>query len=49
MNENDVFKLINYFKNIKKGTLGSIVHKYDKHNYEVEFFDDNKETIDIYN
>ena len=48
MNELDVVKLIKDFKNIKKGTLGTIVHKYDKHNFEVEFIDDNKETIDIY-
>lgn len=48
MKELDVVKLIKEFKNLKVGTMGTIVHVYDKHNFEVEFVDDNKETIDVF-
>lgn len=34
-------------KEIKKGTHGTIVHVYDNNNFEVEFFDNNKDTIDV--
>lgn len=48
MKELDVVKLTKEFKNLKIGTLGTIVYVYDKHNFEVEFIDDNKETIDVF-
>lgn len=47
MNELDCVKLIKPFKNLKIGTEGCIVLKYDDDNFEVEFFDDNNETIDV--
>ena len=48
MNELDCVKLIKPFKNLKSGTKGCIVLKYTENYFEVEFFDDNDETIDVY-
>ena len=48
MKELDVVKLIKEFKGLKVGTIGTIVHVYDKNNFEVEFIDENKETIDVF-
>jgi len=48
MNELDTVKAARDLTNdIKKNTVGVIVHKYDFHNFEVEFFDKNQNTIDV--
>ncbi|MDO5564111.1 MAG: DUF4926 domain-containing protein [Eubacteriales bacterium] len=47
MNELDVVKLIKDLDDIPKGTEGTIAHKYDKTNFEAEFFDDKLDTIDV--
>ncbi len=47
MNELDSVKLNKDFQNISKGTEGTIVHKYNNENFEVEFFDKNGDTIDV--
>lgn len=47
MNELDSVKLIKDFENIKKGTEGAIVHKYNNKDFEVEFFNDKGDTIDV--
>lgn len=47
MNELDSVKLNKDFQNISKGTEGAIVHKYSNENFEVEFFDNNGDTIDV--
>lgn len=48
MNELDSVKAVkDLTKEIKKNTNGVIVHKYDSHNFEVEFFDKNHNTIDV--
>lgn len=48
MNELDCVKLIKPFKDLKVGTRGCIVLKYTENDFEVEFFDENNETIDVY-
>ncbi len=48
MKELDTVILIKEFRNLKKGTVGCIVLKYDDNNFEVEFFDQNGDTIDVY-
>lgn len=48
MKELDTVVLIKEFRNLKKGTVGCIVLKYDENNFEVEFFDQNGGTIDVY-
>ena len=48
MEELDCVKLIKPFEGLKVGTKGTIVLKYTENNYEVEFFDENGETIDVY-
>lgn len=48
MDELNCVKLIKPFKNLKVGTKGTIVLKYTENDFEVEFFDDNHETIDVY-
>ena len=48
MEELDCVILIKSFENLKVGTKGTIVLKYNEDNFEVEFFDDNHETIDVY-
>jgi len=48
MDELDSVVLVKDFKDLKKGAVGCIVHKYDEHNFEVEFFDKNGNTIDVY-
>lgn len=47
MNELDCVKLIKDFESIKTGTKGTIVHKYNNEDFEVEFFDENGDTIDV--
>lgn len=48
MKELDTVILIKEFQNLHKGTVGCIVLKYDENNFEVEFFDENGDTIDVY-
>ena len=48
MNELDCVKLIKPFKELKVGAKGCIVLKYTENDFEVEFFDENNETIDVY-
>ena len=48
MNELDCVKLIKPFKELKVGTKGCIVLKYTENDFEVEFFNENDETIYIY-
>lgn len=48
MEELDCVKLIKPFENLKVGMEGCIVLKYNDNNFEVEFFDENDETIDVY-
>ena len=48
MKELDCVKLIKPFKELKVGTKGCIVVKYTENDFEVEFFDENDETIDVY-
>ena len=47
MKELDIVKLNTDFKNIKKGTEGTIVLEYDGRAFEVEFFDQDGDTIDV--
>lgn len=47
MKELDVVKLIADYKEIKAGTTGTIVLIYDDRNCEVEFFDEDGDTIDV--
>lgn len=42
------YERIRLCKNLKLGTKGCIVLKYTENDFEVEFFDDNGETIDVY-
>ena len=48
MEELDCVKLIKPFEDLKVGTKGCIVLKYNDDDFEVEFFDENDETIDVY-
>lgn len=48
MKELDVVKLNKEFKGIKAGTEGTIVLEYDGNYFEVEFFDDNNDTIGVF-
>ncbi len=48
MEELDNVVLIKDYKDLKKGTLGAIVLKYDDKNFEVEFFDNELNTIGVY-
>lgn len=47
MKELDVVRLTEDFKSVPTGTKGTIVLEYDGHCYEVEFVDDNCNTIDV--
>lgn len=47
MKELDVVKLKEDYKEIQKGTTGTIVLLYDDINCEVEFFDRDGDTIDL--
>ena len=44
----DCVILIKPFENLKAGTKGAIVEKYNDNDFEVEFFDDSGDTIDVY-
>ncbi|MCQ2439019.1 MAG: DUF4926 domain-containing protein [Oscillospiraceae bacterium] len=48
MEELDVVKLTCSYKGLQAGTLGTIVLKYDESHFEVEFFDNDDETIGVY-
>lgn len=48
MKELDVVRLIEEFKGLPVGTKGAIVLEYDGSYFEVEFFDANGDTIDVF-
>ncbi len=48
MEELECVRLIKPFEDLKVGTTGTIVLKYTENDFEVEFFDENHETIDVY-
>jgi len=48
MNEYDNVVLTKDFEDLKVGTKGTIVLKYDNYNFEVEFFSNDGETIGVY-
>lgn len=48
MKELDVVRLVQEFKGLPVCTEGIIVHKYDDSMYEVEFFDNDGDTIDVF-
>ena len=48
MDELQCVKLIKEFEGMPIGTKGTIVLKYTENDFEVEFFDDNGETIGVY-
>ena len=48
MNELDCVKLIKPYRKLKVGVIGIILIKYDENNFEVEFVDDDKNTLDVY-
>ena len=47
MKELDVVKLTGEFSGLPLGTEGTIVHDYDGTMFEVEYFDDKGNTIDV--
>ena len=47
MKELDTVKLVEDYDNIKANTIGVIVYEYDGAAFEVEFFDENNNTIDV--
>ncbi len=48
MNELDVVRLIKEFEGLPIGVEGTIVHKYNQKCFEVEFFDEEGNTIDVH-
>jgi len=48
MKEIDIVKLVKDFEDLKAGTEGTIVHDYNGKVFEVEFVDENKDTIGVY-
>lgn len=48
MKELDIVRLINEFNGLPIGTEGVIVLEYDGSYFEVEFFDTNGNTIDVF-
>ena len=48
MKELDVVRLIKEFEGLPIGTEGTIVYEYDGKAFEVEFFDDDGDTIDVF-
>ena len=48
MKELDVVRLIKEFEGLPIGTEGTIVCEYDGKAFEVEFFDDDGNTIDVF-
>ena len=47
MKELDVVRLKSVFSDLPTGTPGTIVLEYDGKCFEVEFFDENGDTIDV--
>lgn len=47
MKELDVVRLVQEFNGFPIGTKGTIVHKYDDSMYEIEFFDEIGNTLDV--
>jgi hypothetical protein len=47
MKELDVVKITEDFSGISSGTKGTIVLEYDGTHFEVEFVDENGDTIDV--
>ncbi len=47
MKELDVVMLTENFENILAGTKGTVVCEYDRTAFEVEFFDNDGDTIDV--
>lgn len=48
MKELDAVRLITEFEGLPIGTEGTIVCEYDGKAFEVEFFDDDGDTIDVF-
>ena len=48
MKELDAVRLIKEFEGLPIGTKGTIVCEYDGKAFEVEFFDDDGNTIDVF-
>ena len=48
MKELDAVRLIKEFEGLPIGTEGTIVYEYDGEAFEVEFFDDDGNTIDVF-
>ena len=48
MRELDVVKLTKEFNGLSAGTEGAVVLEYDGTYFEVEFFDSNGDTIDVF-
>lgn len=48
MNELDCVRLTRAYEDLAVGTEGTIVHKYNDDDFEVEFFDASNETIGVY-
>ena len=48
MKELVVVRLVQEFNGFPVGTEGTIVHKYDDSMYEIEFFDSEGDTIDVF-
>ena len=47
MKESDIVKLKENFQGINAGTEGTIVLEYDRTAFEVEFVDENLDTIEV--
>lgn len=47
MKELDVVRLKSVFSDLPTGTTGTIVLEYDRKCFEVEFFDENGDSIDV--
>ena len=47
MKELDIVKLKCYFRGLSAGTIGTIVLEYDGTAFEVEFIDNNGDTINV--
>ncbi|MCR5662953.1 MAG: DUF4926 domain-containing protein [bacterium] len=48
MNEMDIVRLTADFEELPAGTEGTIVTEYDGTHFEVEFFDDDGDTIGVF-
>ena len=48
MRELDVVKLVKDFNGLSTGTEGTVVLEYDGTYFEVEFFDSDGDTIDVF-